>query len=148
MTDAINDPAAAGMAFDPAFVDTKVFEKKGIWLPQLAVHKFNAGAKILDGFTFRDCLIEGPGVLAVVDGCHFEGCNMGQARDPRSLLLKAVGPMISGVVPFSNSQFINCRFFMIGFTGGEATMKEFETMLVSARAQEQAAAAANGNAAS
>ena len=124
----------------PDFLHTSSFEKTAIWLPQLAVSHFNAGRKTIDGQTFRDCLIEGPAVLAVLDGCQFEGCNMGLAADVRSLLVKPMGPLLVGSIPFSNTRFIDCRFFMVGFTGSDPVLEQFETMLLGARAAEAAVA--------
>ncbi|MGV9007906.1 MAG: hypothetical protein ACOH1H_14340 [Brevundimonas sp.] len=103
--------------FDQALVDRAEFEKIAIWLPQYAVHHFNAGQAVIDGKTFTDCVIEGPALLMATDNVVFEDCNMGFATDPKSLLMQPVGPMVVGAVPFSNTRFVRCRFAMVSFTG-------------------------------
>lgn len=112
-------------AYDKALVERTHFEKVAMWLPQVAVHHFNAGQTIIKGKTFVDCLIEGPGVIFATDDCVFDACNLGFAEDPSSLLLQAVGPKVTGVVAFEACTFKNCRFAMIGFMGSAALRAQF-----------------------
>ncbi len=128
-------------AFGRELVARTAYEKEAVWLPLLAVHHLNAGEGVIRGKTFTDCVIEGPGLMAALDGVTFEGCNLGVAADPKSLFYKAQGPMLVGVVPFSQTRFIRCRFVQVGFTGQEAAIDQMAADLVSARA-----AAADGQA--
>jgi len=109
------------------------FEKEAVWLPSLAVHHMNAGQTFIDGKTFTDCLIEGPAVMAVMNGTTFDSCNMGVASDPRTLLLQPLGDKIAGVVGMSNCRFVRCRFAQVGFTGSPELLQQIEDDLLSAR---------------
>ena len=139
---------SADETFGRALVARTTFEKEAVWLPSLSVHHLNAGQTFIEGKTFTECLIEGPAVMAVMNGTVFESCNMGVARNPRTLLLKPLGEMIAGVVGMANCRFVNCRFVQVAFTGSDELLASIETDLISARAREQAADAANGNVAS
>ena len=104
----------------PPSIDAgKTFEGKSIWLPQFALKSLRAGHLVLDGFTFRDCTIEGPAVLTAVSNVFFDSCDMGAAQEVADLFLTPRGPRITGTVAFSNTRFVNCRFVMVGFTGDE-----------------------------
>ena len=108
-------------------------EYKGVavWLPQLFMETSRAGSLVIENRTFIDCLIEGPAVLLPLEGCHFDGCNMGDAQgDPRNLLLQPVGPQrVTGAVPLKHCTFINCRFLGVGFTGSKAYLDEMTAAL-------------------
>jgi hypothetical protein len=108
-----------------ALIDRTRFEKTAIWLPQFAVVHFNAGLSVIENKVFEDCLIEGPGVILALNGTTFEDCNMGYAEDPKSLLLRGVGPKVVGAVGFFQCRFIQCRFAMISFTGPEGFIENF-----------------------
>ncbi len=132
---------SADETFGRALVARTTFEKEAVWLPSLSVHHLNAGQTFIDGKTFTECVIEGPAVMAVMDGTHFDSCNMGVAQNPRSLLLKPLGEKIAGVVGVANCRFVRCRFVQVAFTGTDELLADIETMLVSARAQGQPASA-------
>lgn len=110
-----------------ALVARAGFEKEAVWLPSLAVHHWNAGQTYIDGKTFTDCVIEGPAVMAVMNGTTFEGCAMGVTTDVKTLLYKPMGQKLAGVVGMSNCRFIRCRFAQVGFTGSEDLLAELET---------------------
>ncbi|RZJ43243.1 MAG: hypothetical protein EON87_12650, partial [Brevundimonas sp.] len=61
MTDAAINPTV-----DKALVERTSYEREAIWLPNLAVQHWNAGQTVIEGKTFTDCVIEGPGLLAVL----------------------------------------------------------------------------------
>lgn len=134
MTDAAPELSAQEKS-GRALVARTSFQKESIWLPSLAVHHMNAGQMAIDGKTFTECLIEGPAVIAVLAGTTFEGCNMGTASDPRTLLYRPVGDKLAGVVGLSNCQFISCRFVQVGFTGSDDMLEQMQAMLLSARSQ-------------
>ncbi|MNH51686.1 hypothetical protein D3C73_33350 [compost metagenome] len=107
------------------------FTKASVWLPQLFMETSRAGSLTIENLTFTECLIEGPAVLLPLDGCTFDGCNMGDAHgDPRNLLLQPVGPQrVTGAIPLKNCKFINCRFLGVGFTGTKAYLDEMVSAL-------------------
>ena len=107
------------------------FTKASVWLPQLFMETSRAGSLTIENLIFTECLIEGPAVLLPLDGCTFDGCNMGDAHgDPRNLLLQPVGPQrVTGAIPLKNCKFINCRFLGVGFTGTKAYLDEMVSAL-------------------
>ena len=116
MTDIFSEEAGR------AVVEKTEYTKEAIWLPLLAVHHQNAGQPIIKGKVFKDCLIEGPGLLVPVSGCSFDGCNMGAVKDANSLFYAPRGSVLVGAVPFEDCQFINCRFSQVAFTGHAESM--------------------------
>lgn len=102
---------------DQALVERKTFEKEAVWLPNLAVHHFNAGKTGVEDKVFTDCLIEGPAVLMILDGVSFDGCNMGMTDNADNLLIKPVGDKLTGVIPVRNCKFVRCDFLRVAYTG-------------------------------
>ncbi len=102
------------------------YKRVTVWLPQLFLETSRAGAGslLIENRTFNECLIEGPAVLLALEGCQFDGCNMGDAHgDIRSLMLQPSSPQrVTGPIPFKNCTFINCRFLGVGFTGTPSFM--------------------------
>jgi len=135
MTDQTQTPMSPEEKFGRELVARTTFEKEAVWLPSLAVHHMNAGQTVIDGKTFTECLIEGPAVLAVMNGTRFDTCNMGVAEDPKTLLLDPRGDMVAGAVGMSNCRFVRCRFVQVAFTGGRAALDILEQDLRSARAE-------------
>lgn len=110
-----------------AMVARTSFEKEAVWLPVLAVNHWNAGEMVISGKTFTDCVIEGPAVMAVMNGTTFDGCNMGAAANPRNLLLKPLGDKIVGAIGMADCRFVRCRFAQVAFTGDDALLAELES---------------------
>ncbi|SFS31229.1 hypothetical protein [Brevundimonas viscosa] len=108
-----------------ALVARTSFEKEAVWLPSLAVQHWNAGQPVIDGKTFTDCLIEGPAVMAVMNGTTFDSCAMGATSDMRNLLYRPVSrEKLAGVIGMSNCRFVRCRFAQVGFTGSDELLEE------------------------
>ena len=126
-------PMSAGEKFGRELVARTTFEQEAVWLPSLAVHHVNAGQPVIDGKTFTECLIEGPAVMAVMDGTTFDTCNMGVAENPKTLLLDPRGDMIAGVVGMANCRFVRCRFVQVAFTGKREMLDDIENGLLAAR---------------
>ena len=121
MTDATNTAAAEPIVLEllgpgPDYVG------KSVWLPQLFMETARAGTMVIEGRRFDNCLIEGPAVLLPLEGCNFDGCNMGDAHgDPRNLMLSPAGPQrVTGTIPIKDCKFIRCRFLGVGFTGPQS----------------------------
>ena len=126
-TPAPTDGMSAEEAAGRALVARTRFEKEAVWLPSLAVQHWNADQMFIDGKTFTDCVIEGPAVMAVMNGTVFESCAMGATSDIRTLLYRPVGQTkMAGVVGMSNCRFIRCRFVQVGFTGSDALIEELQ----------------------
>jgi hypothetical protein len=122
-------------AFGREIVARSSFSKEAIWLPILAVHTMNAGEPVIRGKTFTDCVIEGPALVAVLKGTTFDGCNMGAASDPRSMLFESKGPRLVGAIGLEDCAFVRCRFVQIGYTGSSAFLEGMsETLLHAGRA--------------
>ena len=121
-------PMSAEEAAGRALVARTTFEKEAVWLPSLAVQHWNAGQLFIDGKTFTDCVIEGPAVMAVMDGTVFESCAMGVTADMKHLLYRPVSrTKLAGVVGMSNCRFVRCRFVQVGFTGSDELLEELQT---------------------
>lgn len=120
MTDATNT-AAEPITLEPLGAGPD-YVGKGVWLPQLFMETARTGTMVIENRRFENCLIEGPAVLLPIEGCNFDGCDLGDAHgDPRNLMLAPQGPQrVTGPIPFKNCQFINCRFVGVGFTGTPA----------------------------
>ncbi|MEJ2814824.1 MULTISPECIES: hypothetical protein [unclassified Caulobacter] len=97
----------------------KVFENLDLSLYDLYRANFAAGQRTLSGRTFRNCRIEGPAVMLVLDNCNFDATNFGpNGGDVRNLVLRPASPTsVIGTIPVEDCQFINCEFFGLGFTG-------------------------------
>lgn len=120
-TPAMSAEEAAGRAL----VARTTFEKEAVWLPSLAVQHWNAGQMAIDGKTFTDCVIEGPAVMAVMNGTVFDSCAMGTTSDMRTLLYRPLSQdKMAGLVGVSNCRFVRCRFVQVGFTGSDALLEE------------------------
>lgn len=129
MTDQTPAPSPAMSAEETAgraMVARTSFEKEAVWLPVLAVNHWNAGEMTIAGKTFTDCLIEGPAVMAVLEGTSFDGCQMGVFTDVRTLLYAPLGDKMAGVIGVADCQFIRCRFAQVGFTGSPEMLAEFQ----------------------
>ena len=118
-----------------AMVARTSFDKEAVWLPLLAVNHWNAGEMAIADKTFTDCVIEGPAVIAVMNGTVFDSCNMGAAANPRNLLLKPLGDKIAGAIGMSGCRFVRCRFAQVAFTGADALLAELERDLVATGAR-------------
>lgn len=129
MTDKNEQFRAAQEAYGRKLVARTTFEHEAVWLPSLAVNHWNAGEMQIDGKTFTDCVLEGPAVMAVMDGTTFDSCVMGATTDVRTLLLKPLGTLIAGVIGMSNCRFVRCRFVQVAFTGGDDLLATLEREL-------------------
>lgn len=121
-------PMSAEEAAGRANVARTEFRKEAVWLPMLAVQHWNAGEMAIRDKTFTDCVIEGPAVMAVMNGTFFENCAMGTTTDVRTLLYRPVSDQkMAGVVGVANCRFVRCRFVQVGFTGSEDLVEQLTT---------------------
>jgi hypothetical protein len=78
------------------------------------------GGAIIEGRTFTDCMIEGPALMLVLDGVHFDSTNFGETGgDVRNMLFRPMATMAIGAIPVRNCTFRNCRFNTLGITGSD-----------------------------
>lgn len=124
MTDETETRLTPDEAHGRELVARTAFDKEAVWLPQLAVHHWNAGEMAVTGKTFTDCVIEGPAVMAVMAGTTFEGCAMGTTSDMNNLLYKPLGQKLAGVVGVGDCKFVRCRFVQVGFTGSDELLED------------------------
>lgn len=81
------------------------------------------GGAILEGRTFKNCRIEGPALMLVLDGVHFESTNFGPTGgNMRNMLFQPMGDMGIGAIPVRNCTFTNCEFLALGITGSETLL--------------------------
>ena len=110
----------------PADPLAPVLENLDIVLFELFRANMIAGDQVIRGRTFRNCLIEGPAVMLVLPGTHFDDTNFGDADgDIRNLVLRPAGPQkVVGAIPVQDCTFIGCHFHGVGFTGPEAFLQQ------------------------
>lgn len=108
----------------------KVFENVDISLFDLARAVLKAGQRTINGRTFRNCFIEGPAVMLVLNNVNFDNTNFGHnGGDMRNLVLRPAGPTsVVGAIPVSDCEFINCEFFGLGFTGPDQFLDQLLTL--------------------
>lgn len=116
-----------------ALVARTSFEKEAVWLPLLAMQHWNAGQMAIEGKTFTDCVIEGPAVMAVMNGTVFDSCAMGTTTDVRNLLYRPLSTTrLAGVIGMANCRFVRCRFVQVGFTGSDDLLEQLQGGIKSA----------------
>ena len=82
------------------------------------------GGVRLDDRTFTECIIEGPALMLVLEGVHFDSTNFGPTGgDMRNMLFQPLGDVGIGAIPVRNCTFTRCEFQTIGITGGEALLQ-------------------------
>ena len=121
----MTDVATAPFTLEPLGAGL-TYTSVNIWLPQLYIESARAGSQVIENRLFEGCLFEGPAVILPIEGCQFDGCDLGAAQgDPRSLMLAPQGAnRVVGPIAFRNCQFINCRFVGVGFTGAPAFLDD------------------------
>jgi hypothetical protein len=102
-----------------------VFQDVDVNLFDLHVAHHSAGLGVIQGRTFRGCRIQGPAVMLVSAGVHFDDCNFGDPDgDMRNLVLRPAGGRALGTIPFRDTVFEGCEFYNVGFTGSESVLNE------------------------
>lgn len=106
------------------------FENVGLSLFDLFRAQYGEGRQLLEGLTFRNCRLEGPAVLAVVDGNRFDRVAFGMnVQDVRAMVLRPESPQsVVGAIPVRNCTFVDCEFLGVGYTGPKAFLDELLTL--------------------
>jgi len=121
MTDPNFSPAEAKRTLDPLAL---AFSGATFNLFDLYRANIQAGGGVMiEGRTFTDCVIDGPALMLVLEGTHFESTNFGPTGgDMRNMLFKPMGAMGIGAIPVRNCSFTRCQFQALGITGNEALL--------------------------
>ncbi len=107
----------------------RAFVNEDMALYDLYSHHLSTGRSIIDGVTFTGCRIEGPSIMLVLGSTHFDRTNFGETKgDIANLVLRPVANMAIGTIPVKDCTFVECEFFMLGFTGSDAIVKELLTI--------------------
>lgn len=108
----------------PIALDLSLSHFDGVAVSLIDLHRYGMaqGQAMISGKTFTNCRIEGPAVMAVVQGNNFDNTDFGYANgDIRNLVLLPASPNgVIGAIPVSDCVFRNCVFFAVGFTGPKA----------------------------
>ena len=97
-----------------------VFEDLDLSLVDLHMASHGAGVGVTSGRTFRGCRLQGPAIMLVSAGVHFNDCNFGDPDGKmENLVLRPVGARALGTLPFRDTLFEGCEFINVGFTGPE-----------------------------
>ena len=125
MTDQPFSPTATSRTLDPL---AKAFTGATFSLFDLYRASIQAGGGVMiEGRAFTDCVIEGPALMLVLEGVHFESTNFGPTGgDMRNMLFQPLGNMGIGAIPVRNCTFTRCQFQTLGITGDETLL----TMLI------------------
>lgn len=79
---------------------------------------------MIEGRAFKNCVIEGPALMLVLEGVYFDSTNFGQTGgDMRNMLFQPMGNVGIGAIPVRNCTFTNCQFQTLGITGSESLLQ-------------------------
>lgn len=107
----------------------RAFVDEDMALYDLFMHHLRHGRSMIDGISFTGCRIEGPAVMLVLPGTHFDRTNFGESKgDIGNLVLRPVLNMAIGAIPVINCTFENCEFHALGFTGNEQILAQLLTI--------------------
>lgn len=122
MTDQPFSPTATSRTLDPLAL---AFTGATFSLFDLYRASVQAGGGVMiEGRTFTDCVLDGPALMLVLEGVHFESTNFGPTGgDMRNMLFQPMGNVGIGAIPVRNCTFTNCRFQTLGITGNEDLLK-------------------------
>jgi hypothetical protein len=77
------------------------------------------GTPIIAGRVFRNAVIQGPAILAVLEGNTFFSCSFESPTIPDVILWTPLNPELTiGAIGLSRCRFENCEFRGIGLSGG------------------------------
>lgn len=101
------------------------YEKQAISLVDMLRARMAGGEGVIRGVTFKNCRIEGPGVVLVL-GCHFDASDFGNpSGDIRNLVLRPASPTsVVGAIPMDACTFTGCLFVGLGYTGVDAFLDQ------------------------
>lgn len=122
MTDQPFSPTAPSRSLDPLATgfDGATFALFDLYRASIQA----GGGVVIEGRTFTDCVLEGPALMLVLEGVHFQSTNFGPTGgDMRNMLFQPMGNVGIGAIPVRNCNFTNCRFNTLGITGNEDLLR-------------------------
>ena len=122
MTDQPGSPTMTSRSLDPLATE---FDGGRFALFDLYRASVQAGGGVMiEGRAFRDCTIDGPSLMLVLEGVHFESTHFGPTGgDMRNMLFQPMGNVGIGAIPVRNCTFTNCRFEALGITGDDSLLQ-------------------------
>jgi hypothetical protein len=92
---------------------------------------------IIAGKVFRNAVIQGPAILAILEGNAFVSCEFKSPINPNAILWTPMNPDATiGAIGLSRCCFENCEFRGIGVTGGPEVLAAMRKMSTEALAVE------------
>jgi hypothetical protein len=84
---------------------------------------------IISGKVFRNAVIQGPAILAILEGNTFVSCIFENPTTPDAMLWNPLSPDTTiGAIGLSRCKFENCEFKGIGLTGGPEIIAKIRQM--------------------
>ena len=84
---------------------------------------------IIAGRFFRNAVIQGPAILAILEGNTLVSCNFENPINPDAMLWTPMNPdAVIGAIGLSRCHFENCEFRGIGLTGGPEVLAAVRNM--------------------
>jgi len=122
MTDQSSSSTATSRSLDPLATE---FDGGRFALFDLYRASVQAGGGVMiEGRAFKNCSIDGPALMLVLEGVHFESTHFGPTGgDMRNMLFQPMGNVGIGAIPVRNCTFTNCRFQTLGITGDETLLQ-------------------------
>lgn len=114
--------------FDRLWPDTeKAFSKLFASAPRkiVKISDLVSGSYIITGQVFRNTVIQGPAVLAILEGNTFTSCAFENPVNAEAMLWRPMNPTVSiGAIGLSRCHFQDCEFRGIGLTGSPETLEQ------------------------
>lgn len=89
-------------------------------------------SSIIAGRIFRNTVIQGPAVLAILEGNEFVSCVFENPINAEAMLWTPMNPNAAiGAIGLSRCRFEDCEFRRIGLTGGPELLEELQKMYAS-----------------
>ena len=104
----------------------KDFKGEAMSIFDLYRETLKTGQTVIENRTFVDCRLEGPAVIAVLDGVKFDSTDFGYtAGDVGKIVWRTESRTgVVGAIPFRHCTFLRCSFFATGYAGPEHFLEQ------------------------
>lgn len=86
-------------------------------------------SSIIAGKIFRNTVIQGPAVVAILEGNEFLSCAFENSINVEAMLWTPMNPSAAiGAIGLSRCRFEDCEFRRIGLTGAPEVLKQLQEM--------------------